>query len=60
MSHVMIAGSATIGENCWIGPSTSIINRATVGNNVYVGIGTNIIRDIPDGVKIVGNPSREI
>jgi len=54
----MIAGSVKIGENCWFGPSTSVINKVVIGRNVFVGIGSNIISDIPDNVTVVGNPAK--
>ena len=56
----MIAGSVKIGRNCWIGPSSSIINGVTIGNNVFVGIGSNIINNIPDDVVVAGNPAKVI
>ena len=59
-AKAMIAGSVTMGENCWIGPSTSIIQKAIIGNNVFVGIGSNVIKNVHDNVVVVGNPAKII
>lgn len=48
----------TIGHNCWIGGSVTILPGVTIGNNVTVGAGSVVTRDIPDNVVVVGNPAR--
>ncbi|MBQ4518305.1 MAG: sugar O-acetyltransferase [Clostridia bacterium] len=48
----------TIGDNCWIGGSTTIVPGVTIGNNVVVGAGSIVTRDLPDNVVAVGNPCR--
>lgn len=50
--------SITIGDNCWIGGSVTIIGGVTIGNNVVIGAGSVVTRDIPDNVVAVGNPCR--
>lgn len=60
IAKTMIAGSVSIGKDCWIGPSSSIINGISIGNNVTVGIGSNVIRDVPDNVIVAGNPAKII
>ena len=59
-AKVVISGSTVIGDNVWIGPGSSIINKIKIGNNVYIGIGTNVIKDVPDNAVVVGNPGRII
>lgn len=48
----------TIGDNCWIGGSVTIVGGVTIGNNVVIGAGSVVTRDIPDNVVAVGNPCR--
>ena len=51
---MIIAGSTTIKENCYIG------SGLCVGNGVLVGFGSNVIRNISANAKVVGNPASEI
>jgi UDP-3-O-[3-hydroxymyristoyl] glucosamine N-acyltransferase LpxD len=53
-----IAGSAKIGELCWIGPNATIMNGVTLGRMVLVGIGSNVINDVPDYAIVAGNPAK--
>ena len=50
----------TIGDNVWIGGSTTIIGGVTIGKNSVIGAGSVVIRDIPEGVLAAGNPCRVI
>lgn len=50
----------TIGNNVWIGGSTSIMPGVHIGNNVVIGGGSVVTRDIPDNCIAVGNPCRVI
>lgn len=50
----------TIGDNCWIGGSTTITPGVTIGDNVVIGAGSVVTRDIPSNVVAVGNPCRVI
>ncbi len=54
------AEPVTIGDNVWIGGSTTILPGVTVGNNVVIGAGSVVTKDIPDNVVVVGNPARII
>ena len=50
----------SIGDNCWIGGSVTIVGGVKIGNNVVIGAGSVVIRDIPDNVVAAGNPCRVI
>lgn len=52
--------AASIGDNVYIGPNTSIVGGVMIGNNVKIGSGTVVIKDIPDNCTSVGNPNRNI
>lgn len=50
----------TIGDNVWIGGSSTILPGVTIGNNVVIGAGSVVSKDIPDNVIAVGNPCKII
>ncbi len=50
----------TIGDNVWIGGSTSVMPGVRIGNNVVIGGGSVVTRDLPDDVIAVGNPCRVV
>ena len=56
----MIYGSVEIGDNAWIGPGATILNKIKVGKGAQVGIGSVVIKDIPEGKTAIGNPARII
>lgn len=55
-----ISGSVTIGEKCWIGPNTTIINGVSLGDNVMTGIGAVVTKSIESGLTVAGNPADKI
>jgi acetyltransferase-like isoleucine patch superfamily enzyme len=59
-SNVTIAGSVTVGENCYIGSGSSIMNGLVLSAGVLVGLGSNVIRNISDGAIVAGNPARRL
>jgi len=54
-ANAMIAGSALIGDDVWIGPSASISSAIRVGCNAFVTIGSVVTKDVPDGGHVSGN-----
>jgi UDP-3-O-[3-hydroxymyristoyl] glucosamine N-acyltransferase len=57
IANSMIGGSTRIGENCWIAPSVSIINKASVANNTMTGIGAVILKNTDAHYTYIGNPA---
>ncbi len=53
-----LCGNVTVGENTFVGANSVVREGINIGKNVIVGAGTVINRDVPDNVKIVGNPYR--
>lgn len=50
----------TIGDNVWIGGSTTILPGVTIGDNVTIGAGSVVVKDIPSDCVAVGNPARVV
>ena len=56
----VLAGNVFVGERSFIGANSFIKQGIKIGNDAIIGAGTVVLSDIPDGRKIVGNPSRFI
>lgn len=56
----VLAGNVIVGDRSFIGANSVIKQGVIIGKDVVVGAGTVVINNIPDGKKIVGNPSRII
>lgn len=50
----------TIGDNVWIGSSTTIVGNVTLGDNVVVAAGSVVMKSFGDNVLIGGNPAEVI
>ena len=58
--QVGIAGSSVIGNNVKIGGQAGISGHLKIGNNVEIAGGSGVIKDIPDNLKVMGYPARNI
>jgi sugar O-acyltransferase (sialic acid O-acetyltransferase NeuD family) len=56
----VLCGDVTIGENTFVGANSVIKQGVVVGKNVTIGAGSVILQNVPDNVKVVGNPARII
>ncbi len=54
------AKPVTIGNNCWIGGSVTILPGVTIGDNCTIGAGSVVVNDIPANSIAVGNPCRVV
>lgn len=57
---IMYAEKVTIGKNCWIGASVTILPGVTIGDNSVIGAGSVVTKDIPANVIAYGNPCKVI
>ncbi len=55
-----VSGSVTIGDDCWIAPQVTILNKISIGNGSVIGIGSVVIRDVEAGVVVAGNPAKPL
>jgi len=56
----VLCGNVEVGENTFIGARSVVKQGVKIGKDVIIGAGSVVIKDIPDGIKIVGNPQRQI
>ena len=53
--------AATIGDNVFIGPCTSIIGKITIGSDIAIGANTVVTKSFEEnGITIAGAPARKI
>lgn len=55
---IEIAKPITIGNNVWIGASSTILAGVTIGDNSVIGAGSVVTKSIPANVVAVGVPCR--
>jgi len=52
------ARGVSIGNNCWIGGSVTILPGVNIGDGVTIGAGSVVVSDIPSYCVAVGNPCK--
>lgn len=55
-----IAGGVQVGENCYVGSGSNIINGVELGRGCLIGLGSNVTRSVATGTSVAGNPARPI
>lgn len=56
----VLAGNVFVGERSFIGANSVIKQGVSIGKDVIIGAGSVVLKNIPDGGKFVGNPSKAI
>lgn len=57
---VRVAGHVNVGEGCYLGVGSSVIDRVSIGAWATVGGGACVTEDLPENVTAVGVPARVI
>ena len=53
--------AAVIGDNCFIGPCTSVIGNIRIGSDIAIGANSVVTKSFEDnGITIAGNPAKKI
>lgn len=58
--NAVVLGRVKISESCYVGSNATILPEVVVGRCAVVGAGAVVIKDVRDGVKVIGNPAREM
>ncbi|WP_084181277.1 UDP-3-O-(3-hydroxymyristoyl)glucosamine N-acyltransferase [Polaromonas glacialis] len=53
-----VSGGVEVGEQAWIGPNASVIQKVKIGPQSVIGIGANVIRSVESGATVAGNPAK--
>jgi sugar O-acyltransferase (sialic acid O-acetyltransferase NeuD family) len=54
----VLCGNVHVGSNSFIGAKSVIRENIRIGKNSIVGAGSVVVKDVPDNVKVAGNPAR--
>jgi UDP-3-O-[3-hydroxymyristoyl] glucosamine N-acyltransferase len=55
-----LSGGVVVGENAWLGPNSSIIQKVSIGKGAFVGIGAVVTKPIEENYLYAGNPAKKI
>lgn len=55
-----LCGGVTVGEGTLIGAGATVLPGRKIGKWVTVGAGAVVTKDIPDQLRVAGNPAREL
>lgn len=59
-ARIAVAGFAEIGEQCFVGINSTIIDGIKITDNTQIGAGTVVIKSIEKSGLYVGNPAKFI
>jgi acetyltransferase-like isoleucine patch superfamily enzyme len=49
-----------IGDDVWIGPNVTILKGVHVGSGAFIEAGSLVTRNVPAGMRVLGNPAQVI
>lgn len=53
-------GGISIGEDCWLGASVTVLDGVTLGKGSVIGAGAVVLGSLPEYSVAVGNPAKKI
>jgi sugar O-acyltransferase (sialic acid O-acetyltransferase NeuD family) len=56
----VLCGNVEVGEGTLVGAGAVVLPGIKIGKNVIVGAGSVVTRNIPDNMKMAGNPSKNL
>lgn len=60
IANAMVGGSTQIGDNVWVAPSASLLNKIIINDNSLVGMASNVIKNVESYSIVAGNPAKVI
>ena len=60
IANAMVAGSVVVGKDCWVAPSSSILNGRELKDKSFLGLGAVVVKDVEEGQVVVGNPAKPL
>jgi acetyltransferase-like isoleucine patch superfamily enzyme len=60
MGHPTCKGDIKIGNDVWIGATSTIMSGVTIGDGAVIGAGSTITKDVPPFAIVAGNPGRVV
>lgn len=57
-SHIL--GRVALGRGVFVGAHSAIAPHVKVGDGAYICMGSMVMKDVESGVKVMGNPAREV
>jgi UDP-3-O-[3-hydroxymyristoyl] glucosamine N-acyltransferase len=60
IANAMIAGSVVIGEDVWVAPSVSVLNKLEIANKSTLGMGAVVLKNVKEDEVIIGNPGKPL
>ena len=57
---VIIGGNTLIGQNCFIGLGSNIIDKIKIGSNTTLDLGSLVIKNIESNQVFAGSPAKKM
>jgi len=58
MGHPTCKGDIHVGNDVWIGATSTIMSGITIGDGAIIGAGSMVTKDVPPFAIVVGNPGK--
>ena len=56
----ILLGGCTVGDSCQIGSGAVVLPKVRVGHHVTIGAGAVVTRNVPDNMRAVGVPAKQL